>query len=161
MYNRQTNSIASPLIQIILSIALATITWFAIDASVITKMSSGTFIAFFGAAAMLAKPIRQLSITNSMIQRGLAAAEVIFNQIDEKDEDLTINKIKEVLDTKIRPAVSKDGGDIKFVSFKKGTVTVELRGSCSGCPSSTMTLKQGVQNPLCHYLPEVKSVEAI
>ena len=82
-----TNAIASPLIQVILSIALATITWFAIDASVITKMSSGTFIAFFGAAAMLAKPIRQLSITNSMIQRGLAAAEVIFNQIDEKDEE--------------------------------------------------------------------------
>ena len=66
-------------------------------------------------------------------------------EIDEKDEDLTVNKIKEVLDTKIRPAVSKDGGDIKFVSFEKGTVTVELKGSCSGCPSSLMTLKNGVR----------------
>jgi len=72
-----------------------------------------------------------------------------------------INKINEVLDSKIRPAVAKDGGDITFKSFTDGVVTVELKGSCSGCPSSIMTLKQGVQNLLCHYIPEVKSVEAI
>ena len=72
-----------------------------------------------------------------------------------------INKINEVLDTKIRPAVARDGGDITFKSFKDGIVTVELKGSCSGCPSSIMTLKQGVQNLMCHYIPEVKSVEAI
>jgi Fe-S cluster biogenesis protein NfuA len=71
-----------------------------------------------------------------------------------------INKINEVLDSKIRPAVARDGGDITFKSFKDGIVTVELKGSCSGCPSSIMTLKQGVQNLLCHYIPEVKSVEA-
>jgi len=72
-----------------------------------------------------------------------------------------INKINEVLDSKIRPAVAKDGGDITFKSFTDGVVTVELKGSCSGCPSSIMTLKQGVQNLLCHYIPEVKSVDAI
>ena len=72
-----------------------------------------------------------------------------------------INKINEVLDTKVRPAVAKDGGDITFKSYKDGVVTVELKGSCSGCPSSIMTLKQGVQNLLCHYIPEVKSVEAV
>ena len=71
-----------------------------------------------------------------------------------------INKINEILDTKIRPAVARDGGDITFKSFSDGVVTVELKGSCSGCPSSVMTLKQGVQNLLCHYIPEVKSVEA-
>ena len=73
----------------------------------------------------------------------------------------TIDKINEVLDSKIRPAVAKDGGDIKFKSFKDGVVTVELKGCCSGCPSSVMTLKQCVQNLLCHYIPEVKSVEAV
>ena len=73
----------------------------------------------------------------------------------------TVNKIIEVLDTKIRPAVARDGGDIKFKSFENGVVKVQLQGSCSGCPSSTMTLKQGVQNLLCHYIPEVKQVEAI
>ena len=72
-----------------------------------------------------------------------------------------INKINEVLDSKIRPTVARDGGDITFKSFADGVVTVELKGSCSGCPSSIMTLKQGVQNLLCHYIPEVKSVEAI
>jgi len=72
-----------------------------------------------------------------------------------------IDKINEVLDSKIRPAVARDGGDITFKSFADGVVTVELKGSCSGCPSSIMTLKQGVQNLMCHYIPEVKSVEAI
>ena len=77
-----------------------------------------------------------------------------------KDDDETVKKIIDVLDTKIRPAVAKDGGDIKFKSFENGVVKVELQGSCSGCPSSLMTLKQGVQNLLCHYVKEVKSVEA-
>jgi Fe-S cluster biogenesis protein NfuA len=71
------------------------------------------------------------------------------------------SRIIKILDEKIRPAVAKDGGDIKFKSFKDGIVQVELQGSCSGCPSSLMTLKQGVQNLLCHYVEEVKSVEAI
>ena len=72
-----------------------------------------------------------------------------------------VDKINEVLDSKIRPAVAKDGGDITFKSFVDGVVTVELKGSCSGCPSSIMTLKQGVQNLLCHYIPEIKEVIAI
>ena len=71
------------------------------------------------------------------------------------------NKIIKILNEKIRPAVAKDGGDIKFKEFINGTVKVQLQGSCSGCPSSTMTLKQGVQNLLCHYIPEVQKVEAI
>ena len=79
---------------------------------------------------------------------------------DVKEDNEIVKKINEVLDTKVRPAVAKDGGDIKFISFDKGIVKVELRGSCSGCPSSLMTLKQGVQNLLCHYVEEVKSVEA-
>ena len=71
------------------------------------------------------------------------------------------NKIIKILETKIRPAVAKDGGDISFKEFKDGKVTVMLKGSCSGCPSSTLTLKQGVQNLLCHYIPEVKEVLAV
>ena len=76
------------------------------------------------------------------------------------ENDETVKKIIDVLDTKIRPAVARDGGDIKFKSFENGVVKVELQGSCSGCPSSTMTLKQGVQNLLKHYVKEVNSVEA-
>ena len=87
--------------------------------------------------------------------------------IDENVEENLSNlneieeKIIKILDQKIRPAVAKDGGDIKFKSFNDGIVKVQLQGSCSGCPSSTMTLKQGVQNLLCHYVPEVKEVIAI
>ena len=89
---------------------------------------------------------------------------VIANELSEekKEEHSEIEKkIISILETKIRPAVAKDGGDIKFKEFKDGVVKVELQGSCSGCPSSTMTLKQGVQNLLCHYLPEVKEVVAV
>ncbi len=87
--------------------------------------------------------------------------------IDKSPFEIDVNlgeiekKIVQILDQKIRPAVAKDGGDIKFKEFKDGVVMVQLQGSCSGCPSSTMTLKQGVQNLLCHYLPEVKEVVAV
>ena len=80
---------------------------------------------------------------------------------DEEELGEIEKKIVQILDQKIRPAVARDGGDIKFKEFKNGVVKVQLQGSCSGCPSSTMTLKQGVQNLLCHYLPEVKEVVAI
>jgi len=89
---------------------------------------------------------------------------VIDKNIDEKEQEnfAEIEKqIIKILETKIRPAVAKDGGDIKFKEFKNGIVTVQLQGSCSGCPSSIMTLKQGVQNLLCHYIPDVKEVIAI
>ena len=88
---------------------------------------------------------------------------VIDDNIEKNDESLDEieQKIVKILDQKIRPAVARDGGDIKFKEFKDGVVKVQLQGSCSGCPSSTMTLKQGVQNLLCHYLPEVKEVVAI
>ena len=88
---------------------------------------------------------------------------VIDESLEEQNSNLDEleQKIVKILDQKIRPAVARDGGDIKFKEFKDGVVKVQLQGSCLGCPSSTMTLKQGVQNLLCHYLPEVKEVVAI
>ncbi len=88
---------------------------------------------------------------------------IIDKDLNEQNKSLDEieKKIVQLLDEKIRPAVAKDGGDIKFKEFKDGVVKVQLQGSCSGCPSSTMTLKRGVQNLLCHYLPEVKEVEAV
>tara|TARA_B100001057_G_scaffold260783_1_gene260983 strand:+ start:34 stop:573 length:540 start_codon:yes stop_codon:yes gene_type:complete len=88
---------------------------------------------------------------------------VINKDLNEQSEsfDEIEKRIVQLLEEKIRPAIARDGGDIKFKEFKDGVVKVQLQGSCSGCPSSTMTLKQGVQNLLCHYLPEVKKVEAV
>ena len=91
--------------------------------------------------------------------------EYVFDQNykneNEKDFIEIERKIIKILETKVRPAVAKDGGDIKFKEFKDGVVKVQLQGSCSGCPSSIMTLKQGVQNLLCHYIPEVKEVISV
>ena len=102
-----------------------------------------------------------ISLINDFYSSGKEC--VVENTLIENNENLKDieKKIVKILDEKIRPAVAKDGGDIKFKEFKDGIVKVQLQGSCSGCPSSTMTLKQGVQNLLCHYLPEVKKVEAI
>ena len=99
-----------------------------------------------------------------VVSKDLKLAKILSESTSDSkpvESNAVVNKINEVLDSKIRPAVARDGGDITFKSFKDGIVTVELKGSCSGCPSSIMTLKQGVQNLLCHYIPEVKSVEAI
>jgi len=88
---------------------------------------------------------------------------VVEKELNEQTENLEEieKKIVKILNDKIRPAVAKDGGDIKFKAYKDGVVKVQLQGSCSGCPSSTMTLKQGVQNLLKHYIPEVKEVISI
>jgi NFU1 iron-sulfur cluster scaffold homolog, mitochondrial len=103
-----------------------------------------------------------ISLINDFYSNG---KKFVFDKEIDKSEKLNFadieKKIISILDSKIRPAVAKDGGDIKFKEFKDGIVKVQLQGSCSGCPSSTMTLKQGVQNLLCHYIPEVKEVVAI
>jgi Fe-S cluster biogenesis protein NfuA len=103
-----------------------------------------------------------ISLINDFYATGkeFVIANELFEEKKEEHNEIE-KKIISILETKIRPAVAKDGGDIKFKEFKDGVVKVELQGSCSGCPSSTMTLKQGVQNLLCHYLPEVKEVVAI
>ena len=102
-----------------------------------------------------------ISLINDFYSSGKEC--VIEKNLNENKENLAEieQQIVKILDEKIRPAVAKDGGDIKFKEFKDGIVKVQLQGSCSGCPSSTMTLKQGVQNLLCHYIPEVKEVRAV
>ena len=136
----------------------------------------GTVMVFFGEDFITVK--KEKSLNWEDLKHGIISEindyyskgnKVIVKKEEKKTDQKTeqnesnevINKINEVLDTKVRPAVAKDGGDITFKSYKNGVVTVELKGSCSGCPSSIMTLKQGVQNLLCHYIPEVKSVEAL
>ena len=136
----------------------------------------GTVMVFFGQDFITVKKEKSLnwddlkhgiiseindyySLGNDVVVKKDLNKSISNPELDQSNE--IANKINEVLDAKIRPAVARDGGDITFKSFKDGLVTVELKGSCSGCPSSVMTLKQGVQNLLCHYIPEVKSVEAI
>ncbi len=136
----------------------------------------GTVMVFFGEDFITVKKEKNLKwedlkhgIISEINDYYLQGNNVVIKKEEKKSTakdkpdqaNEVVNKINEILDSKIRPAVARDGGDIKFKSFKDGVVTVELKGSCSGCPSSVMTLKQGVQNLLCHYISEVKSVEAI
>ena len=80
---------------------------------------------------------------------------------DDEDDDEVVAQIKELLDTRVRPAVAQDGGDITYEGFEEGVVYLRMQGSCSGCPSSVMTLKSGVENMLRHYIPEVVEVRAV
>ena len=137
----------------------------------------GTVMVFFGENFITVKKEKNLKwddlkhgIISEINDFYLEGNDVVVKKNLQKKSNLdskknqaneVINKINEVLDSKVRPAVARDGGDITFKSFSNGVVTVELKGSCSGCPSSIMTLKKGVQNLLCHYVPEVKSVEAV
>ena len=104
-----------------------------------------------------------ISLINEHYQSGKKF--VIDKDPHEKEPEKNLIEIEKqiikILDTKIKPAVARDGGNIKFKGFKDGIVKVELQGSCSGCPSSIMTLKQGIQNLLCHYISDVKEVVAV
>jgi Fe-S cluster biogenesis protein NfuA len=84
----------------------------------------------------------------------------VDEQYDPKDED-TVRTIKELLDTRVRPAVANDGGDITFFGFRDGVVYLHLRGACSGCPSSTATLRHGIENLLKHFCPDVREVRPV
>ena len=98
-----------------------------------------------GAPAILDAPVKEQPAENG----------------DGPDTDPLVHQIKELLDTRIRPAVAQDGGDIIFHSFEDGVVYLKMQGACSGCPSSTATLKSGIENMLKHYVPEVLEVRAV
>ncbi len=92
-------------------------------------------------------------------ESGVSSSEEII-KYSKQDKEI-VKKINELLDERIKPAVAQDGGDISFVKFQNKIVFLELRGACSGCPSSTITLKSGIENMLKYYIPEIESVEAI
>jgi Fe-S cluster biogenesis protein NfuA len=101
----------------------------------------------------------------SVIMEHFTAGEPLFSGdaetvADSSDDGEIVTQIKELLATRVRPAVAQDGGDITFHSFEDGVVTLHLQGSCAGCPSSTATLKAGIENLLRHYIPEVREVRA-
>ena len=111
------------------------------------------------------QPLKPL-LLSSIMEHFLSGEPIV---IEEKNKEISLNKedskavieIKELLETKVRPAVASHGGDIIFHSYDDGILTLEMQGSCSGCPSSTATLKMGVENMFRHYLPEVREVRQL
>ena len=107
------------------------------------------------------------SISETIIEYFKSGTAVMLQGKEDKtdtsntEDNEAVIKIKEIIDTKVRPAVAKDGGDIVFQSFDNGIVYLHMQGSCSGCPSSTATLKAGIENMLKHYVPEVREVRPV
>jgi Fe-S cluster biogenesis protein NfuA len=111
-------------------------------------------------------PVMKPAILGAIMEHFTANRPVVFEHADNsrqasEDDDPIVGQIKELLDTRVRPAVAMDGGDIQFHGFEKGVVYLTMQGSCSGCPSSTATLKAGIENMLRHYIPEVVEVRAV
>ncbi|MGQ9366272.1 NifU family protein [Azospirillum sp. ST 5-10] len=105
------------------------------------------------------------SILGVVMEHFTAGRPVLTGAADEdgaaEDDDEIVQQIKELLDTRVRPAVAQDGGDITFHGFDRGVVYLHMKGACAGCPSSTATLKAGIENMLRHYVPEVQEVRAV
>jgi Fe-S cluster biogenesis protein NfuA len=106
-------------------------------------------------------------VLGAIMEHFVAGRPVVEGDADELDEDVEpadaeiVAQIKELLDTRVRPAVASDGGDIVFRGYRDGIVKLHMQGACSGCPSSSATLKHGIENMLRHYVPEVVRVEQV
>lgn len=147
---------ASPLAQNLFAIPGVTGVFFGSDFITITKMGGEwqhLKPAILGA-------IMEHYLSGAPLLAANAAAEQHGDEFYAEKDAQTVATIKELLETRIRPAVAGDGGDITFRGFKDGVVYLTMKGACSGCPSSTATLKNGIQNLLRHFLPDVQSVEA-
>src|SRR6266852_1518837 len=114
----------------------------------------------FGLDGLQLKP----TVLGAIMEHFTAGQPVVLSDApaaEGEDDDELVTQIKELLETRVRPAVAQDGGDIIFQRYEDGVVYLHMQGSCSGCPSSTATLKAGIENMLRHYVPEVQEVRAI
>ena len=133
---------------------------------VVRVFLGGDFIAVTKAADMSWQALKP-QVLGAIMEHFIAGRPVVDSDAADDDEDVDpadaeiVAQIKELLDTRVRPAVAGDGGDIVFRGFRDGVVRLHLQGACSGCPSSTATLKHGIENMLRHYVPEVVSVEQV
>lgn len=109
---------------------------------------------------MILGAIMEHYLSGAPVLSGTGAGEDAAEDYDEADEEI-VATIKELIETRVRPAVAQDGGDITFSSFRDGVVYLHMRGACSGCPSSTATLKNGIENLLRHFVPEVQEVRPL
>lgn len=146
---------ASPLASALFEIEQVNAIFLGRDFLTVTKAEQGEW--------SLLKPVLLTTIMDHYVtgKPVLTSAKAEMRPAASNNDDPITVQIKELIETKVRPAVALDGGDIVFHSFEDGVVRLEMHGACSGCPSSTATLKQGIENMLRHYIPEVTAVEAV
>ena len=143
---------ASPLAESLFKVSGVSAVFFGSDFITVTKDDDNHWEAL--------KPIVLTTIMDHFVAGKPVMLEDKKAESSENDTELE-KQIRELIDTRVRPAVAQDGGDIIFRGFEDGIVKLELHGACSGCPSSTITLKNGIENMLKHYVPEVVAVEAV
>jgi Fe-S cluster biogenesis protein NfuA len=147
---------ASPLAERLFSLPRVGGVFFGADFITVTKQDDGDWYQL--KPAILAVIMEHFTAGRPVFAAGAEGAAGVAS---DEDDDEIVSQIKELLETRVRPAVAQDGGDIIFHDFADGVVYLHMQGSCSGCPSSTATLKAGIENMLRHYIPEVTEVRAI
>lgn len=152
----ETAARLSPLAERLFSLPEVTGVFLGTDFITVTKDGAGDWYQL--KPAILAVIMEHFTAGRPVL---LAAIDSAVAEASQEDEDEVVSQIKELLETRVRPAVAQDGGDIIFHNFEDGVVYLHMQGSCSGCPSSTATLKAGIENMLRHYLPEVVEVRAV
>jgi Fe-S cluster biogenesis protein NfuA len=152
------NATASPLASALFVLADIRAVFFGSDFITVTKTENAQWDVL--KAQILTTVMEHYQSGLPLMATGRAEKAVVASDDYSEDEQVIVDNIKELIETRVRPAVAQDGGDIIFHSFKDGIVKLEMHGACSGCPSSTATLKSGIENMLKHYVPEVIAVEA-
>jgi Fe-S cluster biogenesis protein NfuA len=147
---------ASPLAERLFALPQVGGVFFGADFITVTKHDDGDWYRL--KPAILAAVMEHFTAGRPVFAAGAANGAAAVG--DEEDDEI-VSQIKELLETRVRPAVAQDGGDIIFHDFEDGVVYLQMQGSCSGCPSSTATLKAGIENMLRHYIPEVTEVRAV
>ncbi|MGH7116122.1 MAG: NifU family protein [Stellaceae bacterium] len=147
---------ASPLAEQLFSLPQVAGVFFGADFITVTKADEADWYRL--KPAILAAIMEHFTAGRPVFAAG---AETVAAGADDEEDDEIVSQIKELLETRVRPAVAQDGGDIIFHDFEDGVVYLHMQGSCSGCPSSTATLKAGIENMLRHYIPEVVEVRAV
>ncbi|MFY9288962.1 MAG: NifU family protein [Alphaproteobacteria bacterium] len=144
---------ASPLAQALFALEGVTGVFLATEFITVTKAADKQWQVM--KPSILATIMEHFTHNRAVINDGTIA---VPDTTSNEDDSEVVKQIRELLDMKVRPAVAQDGGDITFQSFEDGVVYLHLKGSCAGCPSSTATLKAGIENMLKHYIPEVREV---
>lgn len=155
-YTTNTKAEDSPLAQELFGIKGVTAVFLGADFITITKAENADWGVM---KAELLTGIMDFFVAGRPVLKEQGAAPAKAAPTGEDSE--IVKEIIELIDTRVRPAVAQDGGDIIFHSYAEGIVRLEMHGACSGCPSSTLTLKQGIENMLKHYIPEIVAVEAV
>lgn len=152
-YASMEEAISSPLAKALFKIEGVKMVFLAIDFITVTKEQNADWSYL--------KPMILAAIMDHYLSGLPIVIETAPTQANKVEHDEITKQIIELIEVRVRPSVAQDGGDIIFHSFENGIVYLQLNGACNGCPSSTITLKSGIENMLKHYVPEVKAVEAI